>query len=208
MKNMNEKNVPIADPGPLGLAAFALTTFILSCVNAHFVPASIGAVFLTAGLFYGGLAQLLAGMWEFKKGNAFGATAFASYGAFWISLSSMVYLELSGTLKFGTDANVATGLFLVAWTIFTFYMWIGTFRINLALNIVFGLLLATFILLDLTEFHVISGPIAGYFGLATAFAAWYASAAGIINPLYSKDILPIGPFKEKIKTQQNVEKSA
>ena len=125
-------------------------------------------------------------MWEFKKGNTFGATAFTSYGAFWISLSSMVYLELSGVLKFGSDMNIALGLFLVAWTIFTFYMWIGTFRLNPALNLVFGLLLITFILLDLTEFKVISGPIAGYFGLATAFAAWYASAAGILNPLYGE----------------------
>jgi uncharacterized protein len=194
---MSEKNVSIADPGPLGLAAFALTTFVLSCVNANLVPDSIADVFLTLGLFYGGLAQLLAGMWEFKKGNTFGATAFTSYGAFWISLSSMVYLELSGVLKFGSDMNIALGLFLVAWTIFTFYMWIGTFRLNPALNLVFGLLLITFILLDLTEFKVISGPIAGYFGLATAFAAWYASAAGILNPLYGRVILPIGHFKMK-----------
>jgi uncharacterized protein len=203
---MNEKNVPIADPGPLGLAAFALTTFVLSCVNAHLVPASVGDTFLTLGLFYGGLAQLLAGMWEFKNNNTFGATAFTSYGAFWISLSAMVYLELSGVLKFGSDANVALGLFLVAWTIFTFYMWIGTFRLNLALNLVFGLLLITFILLDLTEFKIISGPTAGYFGLATAFAAWYTSAAGILNPLYGRDILPIGQFK--IQHPERLEKSA
>jgi succinate-acetate transporter protein len=205
---MNEKNVPIADPGPLGLAAFALTTFVLSCVNANLVPDSVADVFLTLGLFYGGLAQLLAGMWEFKKGNAFGATAFTSYGAFWISLSSMVYLELSGVLKFGSDMNVALGLFLVAWTIFTFYMWIGTFRLNAALNLVFGSLLITFILLVLTEFTVISGPIAGYFGLVTAFAAWYASAAGILNPLYGKDILPIGQFKGKTQHTERVGKSA
>ncbi|MCQ6274240.1 acetate uptake transporter [Bacillus sp. V3B] len=194
---MSEKKVSIADPGPLGLAAFALTTFVLSCVNANLVPDSVADTFLTLGLFYGGLAQLLAGMWEFIKGNTFGATAFTSYGAFWISLSSMVYLELSGVLTFGSDMNIALGLFLVAWTIFTFYMWIGTFRLNLALNLVFGLLLITFILLDLTEFNVISGPIAGYFGLATAFAAWYASAAGILNPLYERGILPIGQFKIK-----------
>jgi succinate-acetate transporter protein len=205
---MNEKNVPIADPGPLGLAAFALTTFVLSCVNANLVPDSVADVFLTLGLFYGGLAQLLAGMWEFKKGNAFGATAFTSYGAFWISLSSMVYLELSGVLKFGSDMNTALGLFLVAWTIFTFYMWIGTFRLNAALNLVFGSLLITFILLVLTEFTVISGPIAGYFGLVTAFAAWYASAADILNPLYGKDILPIGQFKGKTQHTERVGKSA
>ncbi len=203
---MSEKNISIADPGPLGLAAFALTTFVLSCVNANLVPDSVADVFLTLGLFYGGLAQLLAGMWEFKKGNTFGATAFTSYGAFWISLSSMVYLELSGILKFGSDSNIALGLFLVAWTIFTFYMWIGTFRLNPASNLVFGLLLITFILLDLIEFKIISGPIAGYFGLATAFSAWYASAAGILNPLYGRNILPIGQFK--LKHTQGLEKSA
>ncbi|HWO96757.1 MAG TPA: acetate uptake transporter [Bacillus sp. (in: firmicutes)] len=205
---MSEKHVSVADPGPLGLAAFALTTFVLSCVNANLVPDSVADVFLTLGLFYGGLAQLLAGMWEFKKNNTFGATAFTSYGAFWISLSSMVYLELSGILKFGSDMNIALGLFLVAWTIFTFYMWVGTFRINAALNLVFSLLLITFILLDLKEFNIISGPIAGYFGLATAFAAWYASAAGILNPLYGRDILPLGQFKEKVQQTQRVEKSA
>jgi len=194
---MSEKKISIADPGPLGLAAFALTTFVLSCKNAGLLPDSVGDVFLTLGLFYGGLAQLLAGMWEFKKDNTFGATAFTSYGAFWISLSSMIYLELTGVLHFGEDMNIALGIFLVAWTIFTFYMWIGTFRISPALNLVFTLLLITFILLDLTEFGVISGPIAGYLGLATAFAAWYASAAGILNPLFEKDILPTGTYKKK-----------
>jgi uncharacterized protein len=99
-------------------------------------------------------------------------------------------------------------VFLVAWTIFTFYMWIGTFRLNAALNLVFGSLLITFILLVLTEFTVISGPIAGYFGLVTAFAAWYASAAGILNPLYGKDILPIGQFKGKTQHTERVGKSA
>ncbi|WP_071393955.1 acetate uptake transporter [Bacillus tuaregi] len=194
---MSEKKISIADPGPLGLAAFALTTFVLSCKNAGLLPASVGDVFLPLALFYGGLAQLLAGMWEFKKDNTFGATAFTSYGAFWISLASMVYFELTGVLHFGADMNIALGIFLVAWTIFTFYMWIGTFRINPALNLVFTLLFITFILLDLTEFGIISGPMAGYFGLATAFAAWYASAAGILNPLFEKDILPIGSFKKK-----------
>jgi succinate-acetate transporter protein len=204
---MNEKNVPIADPGPLGLAAFAMTTFVLSCANAQLIPATVSAAFLTLGLFYGGAAQLLAGMWEFKKGNTFGATAFTSYGAFWISLSTMVYLETTGVLKFGADANIASGTFLVAWTIFTFYMWLGTFRVNVALNVVFGLLLVTFILLDLTEFKVISGPIAGYFGLATAVAAWYTSAAGIVNPLYAKNILPVGPFVPK-SNRANMDRSA
>lgn len=203
---MSEKKITIADPGPLGLAAFALTTFVLSCVNAGLLPSSVADVFLTLGLFYGGLAQILAGMWEFVKNNTFGATAFTSYGAFWISLSSMVYLELNGVLNFGADMNIAVGIFLIAWTIFTFYMWIGTFRINPALNLVFTLLLITFVLLDLTEFRIISGPIAGYFGLATAFAAWYASAAGIINPLFERNVLPLGQFKGKVQQSKGLDK--
>jgi uncharacterized protein len=192
---MKEETVMIADPGPLGLAAFALTTFVLSCINAGLVPASIATVFLTLGLFYGGIAQVFAGMWEFRKGNTFAATAFTSYGAFWVSLSTMVYFELEGIFKFGADKNTATGLFLVAWTIFTIYMWIGTFRLNRMLNITFTLLLITFVLLDLTEFKIISGPMAGYFGIATAFAAWYGSAAGILNPLFNKPVLPVGLYK-------------
>ena len=202
---MKEEIVTIADPGPLGLAAFALTTFVLSCVNANLVPPSVATVFLTLGLFYGGLAQLFAGMWEFRKGNTFAATAFTSYGAFWISLSSMVYFELEGIIKFGPDKNLATGIFLVAWSIFTIYMWIGTFRLNRMLNITFTLLLITFVLLDLTEFKIISGPIAGYFGIATAFAAWYGSAAGILNPLFNKEILPVGHFKPE---RNRLQKSA
>ncbi|WP_035102115.1 acetate uptake transporter [Aneurinibacillus terranovensis] len=194
---MSEQKITIADPGPLGLAAFALTTFVLSCINAHLVPATIAGTFLTLGLFYGGLAQVLAGMWELRNGNTFAGTAFTSYGAFWIALASMVYLELNGILKFGTDGNIATGLFLVAWTIFTFYMWLGTFQLTRILNIVFGCLLITFILLDLAEFKFIPSTFGGIFGLITAFFAWYGSAAGILNPLYGREVLPVGAPKPK-----------
>lgn len=190
MKELNQ----IADPGPLGLASFALTTFILSLSNAHILPASVSTLFLTLGLFYGGAAQVIAGYVEFKKNNTFGATAFSSYGFFWISLSSMVYLEKTGVLNFGKDGNIAVGTFLLAWTIFTFYMWIGTFRINKGLLTTFTLLLVTFILLVLTEFKIISGPIAGYFGILTAFSAWYCSAAGILNPLFGRNVLSVGAF--------------
>lgn len=200
---MNEKN-QIADPGPLGLSAFAMTTFVLSLTNAHLIPSSISTLFLTLGLFYGGAAQVIAGYLEFKKNNTFGATAFTSYGFFWIALSSMVYLEMTKVLNFGDDKNIAVGVFLVAWTIFTFYMWIGTFKLNMGLFVTFTLLLVTFILLDLTEFNLINGPIAGYFGLLTAFSAWYVSAAGILNPLFGRWVLPIGVFGEKAGDIKNV----
>ena len=193
---MSESKInEIADPGPLGLAAFALTTFTLSMVNAQLVPASIKAVFLTLGLFYGGLAQVLAGMWEFKKNNTFGATAFTSYGSFWLALASMVLLEALKVINYGNDANIAVGLFLIAWTIFTFYMWIGSFKVNNALLGVFSALLVTFILLDLAEFKFISSVPGGIMGLVTAAIAWYTSAAGIINNVSGKVVLPVGPRK-------------
>lgn len=199
---MEQKNL-IADPGPLGLAAFALTTFILSLSNASLLPASLGALFLTLGLFYGGAAQVIAGYVEFKKNNTFGATAFTSYGLFWISLASMVYFETTGVLKFGADKNIAVGTFLLAWTIFTLYMWIATFRLNSGLVATFSLLMITFVLLVLKEFGIVGGPIAGYFGLATAFAAWYVSAAGIINPIFGRAVLPIKDLSVKPAVQSS-----
>lgn len=186
----------IADPGPLGLAAFALTTFVLSMVNAHLVPASIAAVFLTLGLFYGGAAQVLAGMWEFKKNNTFGATAFTSYGSFWLGLASMVLLESLKVIDFGPYGGTATGLFLIAFTIFTFYMWVGSFKVNNALLGVFSALLITFILLDLAEFGYITSVAGGTMGLVTAAIAWYTSAAGVINSVSGRVVLPVGPRKK------------
>lgn len=189
-KNFNA----IADPGPLGLAGFALTTFVLSMANAKLVPDTIHATFLTLGLFYGGIAQMLAGMWEFKKNNTFGATAFTSYGAFWLALASIIVFEELKLINFGPDRNIAIGLFLVAWTIFTFYMWIGSFRLNNALIFVFTTLLITFILLDLAEFKIIpSSAPAGMMGLVCAAGAWYTSAAGIINSTFGRVVLPVGP---------------
>ena len=188
----------IADPGPLGLAGFAMTTFVLSMVNAKLVPGTIAATFLTLALFYGGTAQMLAGMWEFKKNNTFGATAFTSYGAFWLSLASIVLLESLKIINFGADRNIAIGLFLVAWTIFTFYMWIGSFKTNNALVFIFTTLVITYVLLDLAEFKIISSSVpGGIMGLVCAAGAWYTSAAGIINSTYGKVVLPVGPRAPK-----------
>ncbi|PKM45509.1 MAG: hypothetical protein CVV03_06485 [Firmicutes bacterium HGW-Firmicutes-8] len=195
-KNANS----IADPGPLGLAGFAMTTFVLSMVNAKLVPSTIAATFLTLALFYGGIAQMLAGMWEFKKNNTFGATAFTSYGAFWLALASIVLLESLKIINFGADRNIAIGLFLVAWTIFTFYMWIGSFKTNNALVFVFTTLVITYVLLDLAEFKIISSSVpGGLMGLVCAAGAWYTSAAGIINSTYGRVVLPVGPRGPKAK---------
>jgi len=183
----------IADPAPLGLAAFALTTFILSMSNAQLVPEELGALFVPLAMFYGGLAQVLAGMWEFKKNNTFGAVAFTTYGSFWLGLGTMVILESLKILNFGASGHAAVGLYLIGFTIFNTYMMIGTFKISNALLAVFTFLEVTFILLVLAEFGVISSVPGGFFGLITAACAWYTSAAGILNPLYGRALLPIGP---------------
>lgn len=176
----------IANPAPLGLCAFALTTFVLSAANAKLfagVPVVVGLAF-----FYGGLAQLLAGMWEFKTGNTFGATAFSSYGAFWIAVGAMV--------QFGLIPNhTAFGFFLLGWTIFTGIMLLATLKSNIALVTLFGFLFITFILLTVGELsNPAMGQVGGYFGLATAAIAWYTAAAGLLVATKSSIQLPVGPL--------------
>jgi uncharacterized protein len=182
---------PIADPAPLGLAAFALTTFLLSAVNAHWTNGnSAGTAFLGYALAYGGLAQLLAGMWEFRNRNVFGATAFSSYGAFWIGL----FIWIKNT-PLHTGHDLAWILLGIA--IFNTYMMILSAQVNLA---VFGV----FFLLELTEIFLAVGHFAdsgtggitqvgGYLGVATALVAWYASAAGVANGLNGRIRIPVGP---------------
>ncbi len=188
------KESSIADPGPLGLACFALTTFCLSMVNAGFVDKSATIVVIALALVYGGATQILAGMWEFKKNNVFGAVAFASYGAFWISLG---VFDLLAALQLVAIPARGVWLFLLAWTIFTFYMWVGSFGTNKALLVTFTLLLIAFILLTIgaagsETAHVLGG----YVGILTAFAAWYTSAAGIWNTVFGRVVLPVGPLKK------------
>ncbi len=188
------KESSIADPGPLGLACFALTTLCLSMVNAGFVDKSATIVVIALALIYGGATQILAGMWEFKKNNVFGATAFASYGAFWISLG---VFDLLATLQLVTVPAQGVWLFLLAWTIFTFYMWIGSFGTNKALLVTFTLLLVAFILLTVgATGNPTAHTLGGYVGILTAIAAWYASAAGIWNAVFGRVVLPVGPSKK------------
>jgi len=183
---------PFANPAPLGLGGFALTTFILNVHNAGILKDVATA--LPLGLFYGGLAQLCAGLLEFGTGNTFGMTAFGSYGAFWIALATLVYFKDNAVLPGFKDFHGALLWTLIAWTIFTFIMWIPTFKKAKALWIVFASLLILFVLLDI---HVAMGskPIgvfAGYEGIWTAFTAWYLMAAELINPAFGRDVLPIG----------------
>ena len=185
---------PIGDPAPLGLAAFALTTFLLSLFNAGLLNSAGEPIVFPLGLFYGGLAQFMAGMWEFRNNNTFGATAFTSYGAFWIALAAFDTFYVDKI----PEAQLApvVGWFLIAWGIFTAYMWIGSFRVTVAVNLVFLLLAATFFLLGIGELSGSSaiGQIGGFVGIATAIAAWYASAAGVINSNFGRPVLPVKPL--------------
>lgn len=183
----------IADPGPLGLAAFALTTFVLSMFNAQLVSEGGEPVVLGLALAYGGLAQLLAGMWEFRTGNTFGAVAFTSYGAFWISF--WVYVQFEAGKVPAADAGHAVGLYLIAWGIFTLYMTVAALRTTSAILAVFVLLTATFFLLGIGDAggHENITKIGGWVGLATAAAAWYASFAAVVNSTFRRVVLPVGP---------------
>jgi succinate-acetate transporter protein len=176
----------VADPGPLGLAGFAMTTFALSSANANIWHGGGVAAALSMAIFYGGIAQLLAGMWEFVRKNTFAALAFSSFGAFWLSFWYLVNHSP------GTDT---VGVFLLGWTIFTAYMTIAAIKVSNAVLLVFVLLTATFIFLTIGNWgggHANLVHIGGWVGIATAAAAWYASAAGVINETHGKTLLPVG----------------
>ena len=178
--------VATTNPAPLGLCAFALTTFVLSAANAGwFVGAT---VVISLALFYGGLAQLLAGMWEFRLGNTFGGTAFSSYGAFWLAVGVALWFKL-------IPNDTAFGFFLLGWTIFTGLMFVGTLRSNLALMSVFGLLFLTFLALTIGALAGASAfsIIGGYLGILTALAAWYTALAGLLTTVKTSFLLPTGP---------------
>lgn len=184
---------PVADPGPLGLAAFALTTFLLSAHAAHWMSGnSAGTAFLGYAFAYGGLCQLLAGMWEFRNKNVFGATAFSSYGGFWIGI--FVWMRSVPNALTATGHDLAW-IFL-AFAIFNTYMLIMSMQVNMAVFLVF-------LTLELTEILVFVGnfidngnggtsQFAGYIGVITALVAWYTSSAGVANGLNGKIRLPVG----------------
>ena len=185
----------IGDPGPLGLAAFALTTFVLSMFNAGILGDAAEPVVFGLALAYGGLAQLLAGMWEFRTGNTFGAVAFTSYGAFWLSFWAFEQFY-AGKIPAGSLGQ-GVGVYLVAWGFFTAYMFIASLRTTAAIATVFALLTVTFLLLGIGEWADVSGiaKLGGWVGLVTAFAAWYASFAGVANSTFDRTVLPVKPLK-------------
>jgi succinate-acetate transporter protein len=181
----------IADPGPLGLAAFALTTFLLSAFNAHWTSGnSSGTAWLGYAFAYGGIVQLLAGMWEFRRGNVFASTAFSSYGAFWIGL--FVWIRVVPNALAGTGHDL--GWILVAFAIFNLYMLLMATQINVAVFGVFLFLQLTEIFLAIGNFttNATIGQVGGYLGLVTALVAWYTSAAGVSAGIGGRIQLPVG----------------
>jgi uncharacterized protein len=182
-----------ADPGPLGLAAFAMTTFVLSMFNSNLVDAKGVPVVLGLALAYGGIVQLLAGMWEFRTGNTFGAVAFCSFGGFWISFWA---LNVFYAKQIGGNAGHAVGVYLWAWAIFTAYMTVAAMRTSGAVLLVFVLLTVTFVLLAIgaSGAHETVTEWGGYLGLATAAAAWYASFAAVTNSTFGRTVLPVFPL--------------
>jgi uncharacterized protein len=193
------ESVPAADPAPLGLAAFALTTFLLSGHNASFIP---DLIWVGPALFYGGAVQLLAGMWEFRNRNVFGATAFSTYGGFWMGLGIFVVLaSVSKTFAAGlAGANLTNALawFLIAFAIFNTYMMLWALRVNVAVFAVFLTLEITEIVLAIGFFKISGGGseyilhLGGWIGIVTAATAWYTSAAGVVNGMSPVPVLPVG----------------
>jgi succinate-acetate transporter protein len=186
---------PVADPGPLGLAAFALTTFVLSMFNAGLVSDKGEPVVFALALTYGGIAQVLAGLWEFRTGNTFGAVAFCSYGAFWLSFWAFEQFYASNVPA--ADVGHAVGLYLIAWGIFTAYMFIASLRTTGAIALVFILLAVTYFLLGIGEAGGSTGlvKVGGWVGLATAVAAWYASFAAVTNSTFGRVVMPVKPLR-------------
>ena len=183
-----------ANPAPLGLMGFGMTTVLLNIHNAGFYP--MNAMILSMGFFYGGIAQVIAGIMEWKKGNTFGTTAFTSYGLFWLSLVGLVLLPKAGDNFTGfATASFPFAAYLFMWGIFTLYMFIGTLKATRALQVVFLTLTILFFLLAAGNYLGPAGAsilkIAGYEGILTGFSAFYAAMGQVLNEMYGRKILPL-----------------
>ena len=197
-------NEKLGNAGALGLCAFGLTTLVLMLHNVGLYD--MNAMILAMGIFYGGTVQLLVGLLEWRHGNTFGTVAFGSFGGFWFSFSFMMILPLLGLPA--PDA-AAVGWFMAVWTVFTFAMFVGTLRINRALQVVFGLGTIGFSLLALNDLTGIAalGDIAGVVGVLLGSAALYAGVAEVLNEVYGKVVMPIGPMVRK-ETKPKVDTAA
>jgi succinate-acetate transporter protein len=195
----------VANPAPLGLSAFALTTFVLSASNAGFIFSKSGAgasVVIGLAIFYGGLGQLIAGIQEFRAGNTFGGTAFCSYGGFWLAVGIVLLppTGIAAALVKEGDLGTALGVFALGWAIFTGMMFLGTLRTNLALIGVFGFLFLTFVALTIGYLNTPGSTgttwlqIGGWLGIVTALLAWYTALAGVLASSKSAFQLPVFPM--------------
>lgn len=183
------------NPAPLGLLCFALTTILLSAHNAGFF--GLDAMILAMAVFYGGIAQIFAGVFEWRKNNTFATTAFISYGFFWLTLAGIIVFPKIGFAE--RPSEVAMAAYLALWGLFSFVMFIATFRLNKALQVTFFLLVVAFALLAVGDF--IGSPtlkrLAGFEGIVLGFAAMYTGLAQILNELYGRVVWPLGPAIKK-----------
>ena len=181
----------VANPAPLGLAGFGLTTVVLSCINANLLPAEAATAVCPLAFAFGGVAQIIAGVLEYVNGNTFGTVAFTSYGLFWWWYAFLVWTIGAGWIKPPAAAGVAT--ILLMWGFFTLYMWVATFRANKGVFTVFLLLWITFFLLAAGDYGWAAGKaIGGWVGLATGIAALYVSFAEVTNGAFGRAVLPLG----------------
>jgi succinate-acetate transporter protein len=188
-----------ANPAPLGLLGFGMTTVLLNLHNAGFYE--LNSMILAMGVCYGGIAQVIAGIMEWRKNNTFAATAFISYGFFWLSLVTLIVLPKLNWIApaIAPADETAMSAYLALWGIFTAVMFVGTFRLNRALQIVFGTLTVLFFLLAIGDFTGAGAGFkhfTGYEGLVCGFSAIYTGLAQVLNELYGKIVLPLGPVKK------------
>jgi succinate-acetate transporter protein len=192
--NVIEVKDKTSNPAPLGLLGFGMTTVLLNLHNAGFF--GLGSMILAMGIFYGGCAQIIAGIMEWKKGNTFGTTAFTSYGLFWLTLVWLVTAPKLGWAE--ANSNEAMAAYLFMWGLFTFVMFIGTLKLNRALQVVFLSLAILFWLLAYRDFYgnATVGKIAGYEGIFCGFSAIYTGLAQVLNECYGRAVWPLGPVKK------------
>jgi succinate-acetate transporter protein len=185
----------LANPAPLGLMGIGMTTVLLNIHNAGFFPVS--AMVLAMGIFYGGIAQIIAGIMEYKKGNTFGTTAFTSYGLFWLTLVAIWVIPGTNAPNGDKTPEAYLGWYLFLWGLFTFFMWIGTFRKNRALQFVFLSLTILFLLLAVRDWFglAVVGKIAGFEGVLCGLSAVYLAMAEVLNEAKGRTVLPIGEIR-------------
>jgi len=185
-----------ANPAPLGLFGFGMTTVLLNLHNAGLYE--LNAMILGMGIFFGGIAQIIAGIEEWKKNNTFGATAFTAYGSFWLTLVALVLIPKTTFGAALKSDETAMGSYLLIWGLFTFFMFIGTLKLNRALQTVFLTLVILFLLLAISDFAGSKGLriLAGYEGIICGLSAFYTGAAVVLNEVYDREVLPLGVVKK------------